>query len=207
MLALRPCLLALALASTALACKPGTAIYEPNEQVRTFTFEIGVDLAGTPEQAWEDFTGDISPWWDHTFSETPEHLVLDARVGGSFYETFDKEGNGSEHARIIYAERPKMIRMDGPLGLSGLAVHMVHELRFSEREGGGSRVDLRVSVLLPTSSMAKVIQSAMALLPMSFPVRVTRDVDDAETFVGIALPTQQPVGHVDSGANQRAPSH
>jgi hypothetical protein len=126
-------------------CKgDGSAIFPPDQQVRTFTFEMGVDLVGTPDQAWEHFTGDISPWWDHTFSANPEHLILDARVGGSFYETFDKQGNGAEHAKIIYAERPKMIRMEGPLGLSGLAVHIVYELRFSEREGGGSRIDLRV---------------------------------------------------------------
>jgi|GEM_PF-1304314 len=75
-----------------------------------------------------------------------------------------------------------------------------------------SRVDIRGSILLPSTSMAKVITSAMALMPMSFPVRITQDVDDAETFVGIALPTQQPVHSSahrpeDSGANQRAPSH
>ncbi len=145
MLSTRATRLALALAIPSLACQSdGSAVFPADEQVRTFTFEVGVDLAGTPEQAWSHFTGDISPWWDHTFSDQPEHLVLDARVGGSFYETFDKEGNGAEHARVIYAERPKMIRMDGPLGLSGLAVHMVYELRFSEREGGGSRIDLRV---------------------------------------------------------------
>lgn len=126
-------------------CKAdGSAIFAPDEQVRTFTFEMGVDLVGTPEQAWAHFTGDISPWWDHTFSPEPEHLILDARVGGSFYEAFDKVGNGAEHAKVIYAERPKMIRMDGPLGLSGLAVHVIYELRFSERQGGGSRIDLRV---------------------------------------------------------------
>lgn len=117
---------------------------DPNELVRTFTFEMGVDLVGTPDQAWEHFTGDLKPWWDHTFSAEPESLILDARVGGSFYEAFDRRGNGAEHAKVIYAERGKMLRLDGPLGLSGLAVHLVYEIRFSKREGEGSRIDIRV---------------------------------------------------------------
>lgn len=144
---LRPCaaLLALVLAPGLVACtSPTGTTIAPDEQVRTFTFEMGVDLPGTPEQAWDHFTGDVKPWWDHTFSEEPAALILDARVGGSFYEAFDRAGNGAEHAKVIFAEKPKKIRMDGPLGLSGLAVHMVYELRFSAREGGGSRIDLRV---------------------------------------------------------------
>ena len=117
--------LSVCLASLSACAAPRVGGVDPNEIVRTFTFETGVDLVGTPDEAWEHFTGDLRPWWDHTFSDEPESLILDARVGGSFYEAFDRRGNGAEHANVIYAERGKMLRLDGPLGLSGLAVHMV----------------------------------------------------------------------------------
>ena len=34
-------------------------------------------VPGTPESAWDEFTGDVSGWWDHTHSEKPAELVID----------------------------------------------------------------------------------------------------------------------------------
>ena len=45
---------------------------------------------------------------------------------------FDDEGNGVLHATVIYCQRGKMIRFDGPLGLSGRAVQIVTTYEFSE---------------------------------------------------------------------------
>jgi hypothetical protein len=28
-------------------------------------------VAGTPGDVFDAFTGDVTPWWDHTFSERP----------------------------------------------------------------------------------------------------------------------------------------
>lgn len=128
-----------------LGCAKTSAGQADPAPVRTVTFELEARCPLAADACWEHFTADVGAWWDHTFSEQPHALVLDARVGGSFYESFDATGNGAEHARVIYAQRPQMLRLDGPLGLSGLAVQLVHELRF-EAQGEQTRVALRVQM-------------------------------------------------------------
>jgi len=97
-----------------------------------FTFDKQVTLPGTPEQIFDAATGDISGWWDHSFSEQPKKFFIEAKPGGGFWEIFDDEGNGVLHATVIYSQRGKMIRFDGPLGLSGRAVQIVTTYEFSE---------------------------------------------------------------------------
>ncbi len=109
--------------------------------VGNFAFELEVSLPGSPEEIYDAFTGDVSGWWDHTFSESPERLYIEAKPGGGFYEIFDDAGNGARHAVVIYAERGKLLRFDGPLGLSGRALQMVHTFTF-EPVGGGTRLEL-----------------------------------------------------------------
>ena len=84
-----------------------------------FAFEIITVLPGPPETVYDAITGDLSGWWDHTFSEKPARFYLEAKPGGGFWELFDDEGNGVLHATVIYAHRPHLLRFDGPLGLSG----------------------------------------------------------------------------------------
>ena len=71
---------------------------------------------------FDHLTGDISAWWDHSFSPNPYHLYIEARPGGGFYEIFDNAGDGAIHATVILAKRGEMFRMEGPLGLSGQAL-------------------------------------------------------------------------------------
>ena len=109
-----------------------------------FAFSKEVILPGTLEQIFQTATGDISGWWDHSFSETPKKLFIEAKPGGGFWEIFDDEGNGALHATVIYCEKPKMIRFDGPLGLSGRAVQIVTTYEFSE--SGKDSTLMKVSV-------------------------------------------------------------
>ena len=109
-----------------------------------FAFAKEVILPGTPEQIFNAATGDISGWWDHSFSETPKKLFIEVKPGGGFWEIFDDEGNGALHATVIYCEKPKMIRFDGPLGLSGRAVQIVTTYEFSE--SGKDSTLMKVSV-------------------------------------------------------------
>ncbi len=145
MFGLRRALLISALVATT-ACRSKGATNPEDLVVRTVTLDAAAMCPATPAECWGWFTQDIHLWWDHTFSESPHALVLDARVGGSFYESFDGKGNGAEHARVIYAQAPEMLRLDGPLGLSGLSVHLVHELRFEAVAGGGTRVQVRTQM-------------------------------------------------------------
>jgi hypothetical protein len=97
-----------------------------------FSFDKQVTLPGTPTQIFDAATGDISGWWDHSFSNNPKKFFIEAKPGGGFIEIFDDEGNGVLHATVIYSQRGKMIRFDGPLGLTGRAVQIVTTYEFSE---------------------------------------------------------------------------
>ncbi len=101
-----------------------------NSQYDTFSFEKEVQLPGTPDVIFDAVTGDISGWWDHSFSENPKKFYIDPKPGGGFWEIFDDEGNGVLHATVIYADRGKLLRFDGPLGLSGMAIKVVTTFTF-----------------------------------------------------------------------------
>ncbi|MCG6912366.1 SRPBCC domain-containing protein [bacterium BMS3Abin03] len=95
-----------------------------------FSFEKEVTLPGTPEDIYDAATGDISAWWDHSFSENPAEFIIEPYPGGGFWEIFDEEGNGVLHATVIYANRGKILRFVGPLGLSGKAITIVTTYEF-----------------------------------------------------------------------------
>lgn len=95
-----------------------------------FSFDKAVTLPGTPEVIFDAVTGDISGWWDHHMSEHPKEFFIEPVPGGGFLEIFDDEGNGVLHATVIYADRGKILRFDGPLGLSGKAIQLVSTYQF-----------------------------------------------------------------------------
>ncbi len=109
--------------------------------ISTGAFEVthNLLLPGTPEQVFDAVTGDISAWWDHTFSPDPLRLYIEPEPGGGFWEIFDEDGNGVLHATVTAAERGKLLRFEGPLGLAGHAIHMVHTYEFT-------KVDLRTNL-------------------------------------------------------------
>lgn len=113
-------------------------------ELHAFSFELPVTLPGTPEQIFDAATGDITGWWDHTFSQKPKALVLEAKAGGAFMEVFDDKGNGARHAVVILCDRPKTIRFEGPLGLSGHAIDMVHTYSFEAVGSDSTRMTLSV---------------------------------------------------------------
>ena len=79
------------------------AVAADDTEVEQFHFVLEAELPGDVNFAYALVTGDVSGWWDHTFSENPLRLYVDARPGGGFYEIFDEAGNGVEHARVIFA--------------------------------------------------------------------------------------------------------
>ncbi len=70
-----------------------------------FTVTHEVVLPGTPEVIYDAFTGDVKPWWDHSWTENPKALYIESKPGGGFYEIFDDSGNGALHATVITAWR------------------------------------------------------------------------------------------------------
>ena len=95
-----------------------------------FIVQRELRVAGTPEQVYDAMTRDLREWWDHRFSENPARFEIEARPGGAFVEIFDEAGNGVQHATVIYARRGERLRFDGPLGLTGAAVQMVHSFDY-----------------------------------------------------------------------------
>jgi uncharacterized protein YndB with AHSA1/START domain len=101
-----------------------------------FRIEQELILPATPNEVYDAVTGDISGWWDHSFSGHPKKLYIEARPGGGFYEIFDDAGNGALHATVIYADRGKRLRFTGPLGFGGRAIDMVTTYDLAAVEGG-----------------------------------------------------------------------
>jgi uncharacterized protein YndB with AHSA1/START domain len=109
--------------------------------LRGVTIEKEIVVSASPEEAWNAFTGDISGWWDHHFSEKPAKLVIDRVPGGGFWEIFDDAGHGVKHAEVIFADPGNVLKMRGPLGFSGKAVDLVHTFTFAA-DPAGTKVHL-----------------------------------------------------------------
>ena len=99
-----------------------------------FEVSLEVQVAGTPAQAFDAFTGDISGWWDRTYTENPKAIYLEPIPGGRFLEVFDDDGNGALHATVIFAQRGKRIRFNGPMGYSGFPITAIHTVDFVEND-------------------------------------------------------------------------
>ncbi len=123
-----------------------------------FTFSKELILPGQPADIYDAITGDISAWWDHSFSKNPAKLYIDPKPGGGFYEIFDQEGNGVLHATVIYADRGKMLRFDGPLGLSGRAIHMVYTYTFQSIQPDSTMLMLTVHAAGETENFQPVVE-------------------------------------------------
>jgi uncharacterized protein YndB with AHSA1/START domain len=130
------------LPALALACLLAPSPLSQGSAVRAISFEREVEVPLTPEDAFDAFTGDVSPWWDHSFSKDPARFEIEPEPGGGFWEIFDERGDGVLHARVTWAQRGERLVLRGPLGLHGRAVDLVFDLRF-EASGDGARVRVK----------------------------------------------------------------
>lgn len=100
----------------------------------------------TATVVWAALT-DVARWWDpeHTYSGDSSNLTLEPFVRGCFCEKLGLYA-GIEHARVIYAQPGKTLRLSGALGpLQEFGV--VGSLTWQiEPAGGGSRVTLSYNV-------------------------------------------------------------
>ena len=71
---------------TTLVPAPHTRAANRELRVGSFAIEHTLVLPGTPETLYDALTGDISGWWDHTFSERPAKFYIEAKPGGGFWE-------------------------------------------------------------------------------------------------------------------------
>jgi hypothetical protein len=124
-----------------------STIHAENKKLIYGAFSINHDvyLPGKPEVIYDAITGDISDWWDHSFSEKPSKFYIDAKPGGGFYEIFDESGDGILHATVIAAQRGKLLRFDGPLGLSGKAIKLVTTYDFKAADSDSTLLKVTVN--------------------------------------------------------------
>jgi len=136
----------LALAMTFLLANASLAEVRsiPAEEVGYYISENVVMIAATPDVVWDNLTGDVLPWWDHSWSENPLKMYIEPTPGGGFYEIFDKEGHGVRHAAVIAAVPGKLLRLDGPLGLAGRAIDTVTTYEL-EASGDSTKVIITCS--------------------------------------------------------------
>ena len=111
-----------------------------------FVVKHKITLPGSPVMIYDAITGEISGWWDHSFSDSPLQFYIEPKPGGGFYEIFDESGDGVLHATVIVAQRGKLLRFDGPLGLSGRAIKMVHTYEFSPVGSDSTLLKLSVNI-------------------------------------------------------------
>jgi hypothetical protein len=138
---MHPLIIVLLLTATSL-----TQAAAPDDKSETgvFAFDESVTLPGTPEAIYDMVTGDISGWWDHTFSGAPYRLYIEPKPGGGFFEIFNQRGDGVLHATVTCAERGKRLRFVGPLGLAGSAIDLVST--YTLAAAGPDSTLLRLSV-------------------------------------------------------------
>ena len=128
-----------------LALGPGRAPAETRElETGAFAVEHVLVLPGAPETIYDAITGDISAWWDHSFSDSPVKFYIEPRPGGGFWEIFDETGDGVLHATVTSARRGRMLRFEGPLGLAGHAIRMVHTYEFTHAGTDSTRLQVTV---------------------------------------------------------------
>ncbi|MCR9128827.1 MAG: SRPBCC domain-containing protein [Alphaproteobacteria bacterium] len=109
-------------------------------EVNGFRTRIEVMIDAPRAEVFEAATGDVSPWWDHTFwPERPAELVIEPIFGGVFYERFeDGKDDGVIHASVTGVMPPQMLRMDGPLGLAGRGYQLVTTWTLEEADDGAA---------------------------------------------------------------------
>lgn len=103
-----------------------------------------VTLPGPPERAYDAATGDLAPWWDHTFKAKPLRHYLEPWAGGGMYEIWNEQGEGVKHATVTWAERGKRLRFEGPLGLAGNGIVFVTTWDF-EAKGDSTQLTCTAS--------------------------------------------------------------
>lgn len=69
------------------------------------------------QQVWDTLRAP-QRWWskEHTYSDNAANLYLDTQATGCFCERLPDHKGSVEHARIVYVEAPRMMRLTGALG-------------------------------------------------------------------------------------------
>ena len=108
----------------------------------------------------------VAAWWNpaHTWSGSSKNLSMDARGGGCFCEKL-ADGGSVQHARVLFAQPGKLLRLDGALGpLQDMAVTGVLTFALAP-DGPGTRITMtyRVSgaLSMDAAKLAPLVDQVM----------------------------------------------
>ena len=154
--------LVLAIASAGIA---NAAVTETREN--SFTIEATVMVDATPASAFRSLVR-VGSWWDpgHTWSGSAKNLTLEPKGGGCFCEKL-AQGGSVQHARVIFAQPGKLLRLEGALGpLQDMAVAGVLSFALAP-DGPGTRITMtyRVagSLTMDSAKLAPLVDKVMGI--------------------------------------------
>jgi len=132
-----------------------------------FTIESIVMAEAAPAEVYRQLIK-VAGWWDpkHTWSGSARNLKLEPKAGGCFCEKL-AEGGSVQHARVIFAQPGKVLRLEGALGpLQDMAVTGVLTFNLAP-DGPGTRITMtyRVAGVLTMDSakLAPLVDQVMGI--------------------------------------------
>ena len=132
-----------------------------------FVIEATVMADASPAAVYRQLVR-VADWWDpkHTWSGSARNLKLEAKAGGCFCEKL-ADGGSVQHARVIFAQPGKLLRLDGALGpLQDMAVSGVLSFNLAP-DGPGTRINMtyRVAGVLAMDSakLAPLVDQVMGI--------------------------------------------
>jgi uncharacterized protein YndB with AHSA1/START domain len=92
--------------------------------------ELKIVIAASRDRVFRAFTRATALWWGAPYlvDRHADDLVLEARVGGRFYESWDGAGEDTEGAllgTVVAIKKPELIKFQGSFGLSQRVGHGV----------------------------------------------------------------------------------
>ena len=132
-----------------------------------FTIEATVMAEASPAVVYSRLVK-VAGWWDpkHTWSGSAGNLKLEPKAGGCFCEKLPN-GGSVQHARVIFAQPGKLLRLEGGLGpMQDMAVTGILSFKL-EPDGKGTRIRMtyRVAGMLtmPTAQLAPGVDQVMGI--------------------------------------------
>jgi uncharacterized protein YndB with AHSA1/START domain len=159
-----PLLIAVALGLA--ACGPSRAEVRDTRE-GGFTIESTVMAEAAPAEVYRRLIK-IAGWWDpkHTWSGSARNLKLEPKAGGCFCEKL-ADGGSVQHARVIFAQPGKLLRLEGALGpLQDMAVTGVLTFNLAP-DGPGTRITMTYRVAgvltMEPAKLAPLVDQVMGI--------------------------------------------
>lgn len=86
--------------------------------MNSFQIEQEISILAKSEKVFDRLVNDVGSWWNHSFIDNPKAIILEAKIGGRFYEDFG-EGDGALYSTVVQIVKNKKLVLQGSMGMSG----------------------------------------------------------------------------------------